>query len=186
MWVRYVLVRQIQIDCAWVNLLADPWQLHEALQFACKDEPTSVHGIVERLFAQAIPSEHQTFPSLVPDSHREHAVQMLKTIEAEVFVQMNDGFRIGMRSEVMPGAFETMPQFLIVVYLAIKDNLNRTVFVSKRLMASSKIDDRQTTKAKSDARRRGGIKNGGVRFGLDDQVSLIVGTAMCDRIGHRF
>ena len=74
---------------------------------------------------------------------------MLKTIEAEVFVQMNDGFGIGMRSEDMSGAFETMPQFLIVVYLAIKDNLNRTVFVAKRLMASSKIDDRQTTKAKS-------------------------------------
>ena len=91
-----------------------------------------------------------------------------------------------MRSEDMSGAFETMPQFLIVVYLAIKDNLNRTVFVAKRLMASSKIDDRQTTKAKSDARRRGSIKNGEVRFGLDDQVSLIVRAAMCDRIGHRF
>ena len=67
---------------------------------------------------------------------------MLKAMEAEVLIQVNNGFGVRLRSKRMPVALQSMPDLFVVVYLAIEYNLDGAIFVAKRLMAGSQVDDR--------------------------------------------
>ena len=55
---------------------------------------------------------------------------------------MNDRLGVGLRSKGMPRPFQPMPELLVVIDLAIEDDLNGAIFVAKRLMPCILIDDR--------------------------------------------
>src|ERR1700678_259237 len=71
----------------------------------------------------------------------------------------------------MPFLFEGNPQFVVVVYLAIKNNPHRAVFVCDRLVPGTQIDDTQPAH---------GETHGSVRI-----ISLVVRPTMSELPIHR-
>jgi hypothetical protein len=67
---------------------------------------------------------------------------------------------------------QLLPQILIVVNLAVEHDPNGPVFVRKRLVSASQIDDRESAKSKSNL--------------SGHMEALVIGTPMNDRIRHGF
>ena len=67
---------------------------------------------------------------------------MLKAMEAEVLIQVNNGLGVRLGSKRVLVALESMPDLFVVVDLAIEDDLDGAIFVTKRLMAGRLVDDR--------------------------------------------
>src|SRR5262249_35604683 len=55
------------------------------------------------------------------------------------------------RAEAVSPCFQTGPQFLEVVDLAVEDHLHRAVFIADRLVAAAQVDDRQPPVDEADA-----------------------------------
>ena len=63
---------------------------------------------------------------------------------------MDDRLGIALRAESMPGSFEPMPQFAVVVDLAVENQPYRCVFIGHRLSTRIEVDDRESPEAQRD------------------------------------
>ena len=106
------------------------WKSEEGLHFRRKRKGVTQDRIVERFNAEAISREHKTALFCIPKSEGKHTVEFLYTRWANLFVQVNDDFSVRLAAKPVAVLEETRAQFLIVIYLAIKDEPYRLVFVS--------------------------------------------------------
>src|SRR5205085_775399 len=93
-------------------------------------------------------ADEQDLPApRVPDCEGEHAAQAVDAARPEVFVQVNDRFRIARRPQRMPALLEVAPQLLVVVDFAVENDPDGSVFVRDRLVAVIEIDDAEAPHA---------------------------------------
>ncbi len=152
-WMGDVLVGEELVDRRRINLGADAIDCGDRFQLAAEHQPVVLDRVIQRFLADPVAGQHQTVTAGVPDGNREHAIQLRKAVSAGVFVQVNDRFTVAMGGELVAAAFQTPAQSLIVVDLAVKDHLNRAIFVAHRLMGTFQVNDAQAAKAECDPDR---------------------------------
>src|SRR5690242_20088399 len=92
----------------------------------------------------------------IPERDSEHSMQLRKTCLTELFIQVDDGFRVRPSPELMSARQIPAVQFREIVDLAVKGDPDGSILVGQRLVSPGQIDDRETPKAEPD--RRGGVK----------------------------
>src|SRR5271157_2459430 len=98
---------------------------------------------MEGLDAQTVTRDKQFLNARVPDRKCKHSAQLIDAVLTEVFVKMDDGFRITVGPELVPFGFESIAKFGKIVNLAIEHNPNRIVLVGHRLAAAFDVEDAQ-------------------------------------------
>ena len=106
----------------------------DRLHLRCEQDAIGILIDVERLLSGSIARQRHRPPPRIPDRQREHAVQLVDRAIAELFVEVNDHFRVGVRSKLMAAFDEARPQIAVVVDLAVEHQLHAAVFVANRLV----------------------------------------------------
>ncbi len=133
---RHVLVGQIFVQGLRVDVPRHAGDLQEAFQLAGEQQPAGLVAIDQRLLAQAVAGQEQQAALGVPEGEGEHAVQQADHFRAFIFIEMDEGFRVALRLEAMPAAFEAAAQGGEIVNLAVEDDPHRLVLVGQRLPRS--------------------------------------------------
>src|SRR5439155_6025049 len=97
-----------------------------------------MRGVEQRLDAEAIPNQQKPPRSPVVNGKGKHALQPRRHLHSQFFVEMNEHFGIGSSSKPVSLALEVGPQISVIVDLAVKDDIDRAVFVRHRLSASGR------------------------------------------------
>src|SRR5439155_9066241 len=127
---------------------------------------------IQRLDADPVPRQQQPAAASVPKGKGKHAAQALDKLFPFVFVKMGDYLGIALCAKAMAFALQVGAETLVVVNLAVEDNLNGPVFVADRLVAAGKIDYGEPAVGEADA-------------GTGPEA-LSVGAAVGDRARHAF
>src|SRR5262245_57223319 len=120
--------------------------------------------VVHRLDSESVPGDQQALPPPIPNGESKHAPELLHAIVAELFICVNNGFRIRARRELMSSGKQVRAQISEVIDLTVKDHNNGAIFVEHRLLASAQVDDAQASMTKPDV--------------VLNEISTIVRTAM--------
>src|SRR5262245_43811549 len=99
------------------------------LELRSEDEFFLVSIEVERLDANSIAGQDQSAGLPVPDGEREHAAQPIHEPVAHFLIEMDEDFGIAVSLEAMAAGLEVGAERLIVVDLAVEDDLDGTVLV---------------------------------------------------------
>ncbi len=124
------------------------------LQLGAEDDAIFRGGVENRLLADAIAGEQKLALARIPKRDGKHAAQAAETILAVFFVEMNDGFGVGMRGEFMPAGFEILAQLGVIVNFAVEHDPELAVFVRERLMAAFEIDDAEAAETEAETAHR--------------------------------
>src|SRR6476660_3495767 len=162
--------REVVIESVDIELARDIRRLEERFHLRAEVETVLGLGVVERLNADATPSEKQGFRSRVPDGQSEHTPETRNGAAAPLFVGMHDRLGVAVRVERVTRPLEIGAQLLKVVDLAVEHDPDGAVFVVNRLMAGGEIDDAQAPHAECDT--------------VVDPDALVVGAAMTDHVAH--
>ena len=108
--------------------------------------------------------------ALIKKRNRKHPAQLLNTVGAHLFIEMDDHLRISVGIKRVPPCFEFLAQFGKIVDFTVENHPNAAVFIMDRLPPAREIDDAEPAHAQPDW-----------AFGVD---SLIVGTTVNDRLAH--
>src|SRR5580704_5268587 len=119
---------------------------------------------MQRLLAQAVPSQHHASLALIIQSDREHSAELLDKIQAKIFVEMNDDLSIGVGIKPMTCAFQFFAKLAEIVNLSVEDYPKRLVFIVDRLPATRYVDDAEPSHPEADS--------------ILDVHTLVVGPAM--------
>src|SRR6266498_183511 len=106
--------------------------------------------IEERFLSNSITRQHEFLLMLIPESKSKHAMELLYTVLANFFVQMNNHLRVGIGVEQMSFRLQLHTQSLIIVDLPIVDNPDSTIFIADRLVSRFKIDNTKSATTKTD------------------------------------
>ena len=71
---------------------------------------------------------------LIPDRDGEVTVESVQTIRAILLIQMQDNFRVTMRSKLVTFSFQVSAQLNVIENLAVENNPQRFVFVGDGLL----------------------------------------------------
>jgi hypothetical protein len=114
-------------------------------------ELVAVARVVERLDAEAVARREQQFVALVPEHEGELAAQMAQAVRAFFFVQVKDDLAVRARAQAMTAHDELALIALVVVKLAVDDDVERLVLVRDRLVAGRQVDDAEARVSEADA-----------------------------------
>src|SRR5205085_1724228 len=103
----------------------------------------ALFAVVERLDADAVPSEEQLLFPPVPDRKSEHPAQVIDAALTEILVEVDDRLGVAVGSEHMAAPFERAAQLAVVVDLAVEHDPDRAVFVRDGLLSVAEVDDAQ-------------------------------------------
>jgi len=120
--------------------------------------------------AKAITSEEKLALTGIPKSKGKHAIQSADNIFPDFFIQVNNHFRIGVRSKPVALGNQTLAEFGEIVDLAVERDLDCSVFVAKGLLARRGIDNRQATVNKAEP--------------WSEELTGAIRPAMRDSMGH--
>src|SRR5205823_8199219 len=109
--------------------------------------------------------------AVVPDRDREHAAEPAREVVAVLLVQVDEDLGVAARAEAVAGGLELPPELLVVVDLAVLDDVDGAVLVRDRLVARLEVDDREPA--------------GGERDAAVEERPVAVGPAMPQRRAHR-
>src|SRR4051812_24246685 len=84
--VRHVLVGEVFVDGAWIELARHAWHLQKSLQLAGEQQTVTLDAIHERLLSQAVAGQHQLTMADIPNGEGEHSFQVSEEINAVFFV----------------------------------------------------------------------------------------------------
>ena len=90
--------RQIMIERIFVHLGSHRRMLEDCFNLGSKDEAPLVMIEVKRLDAGPVARQHQPLAFGVPQRDAVIAFEIVNEIQAALFVEMQDGFRIGPRA----------------------------------------------------------------------------------------
>jgi len=125
--------------------------LQDCLRLGSEPEGPAVFEIEERLLAEAVAGHEQPAAAGVPESEGEHAAQMGDTVVAILFVEVEDGFGVAVRTELVTATLEIPAERPEVVDLPVEHHAQRAVLVRHRLVrAVAEIDDLQAAAGQSD------------------------------------
>ena len=150
---RHVVETQKAIQTIHVDLPLDDRILENGFDFGPKKEIAAGVTEIERLDADAVSRQDQTF--LRPDPNREckHSTQPFKTVDPPFTECMQDDLRVSGRNEsAAPGA-KLMPQFPVIVDFSVEYQNHVAVLANNRLVSAVEVDDSQAHGAQTDIRR---------------------------------
>ena len=81
---------------------------------------------------------------LIPDCNGEVTVESAQTIRAILLIQMQDDFRVTMRSKLVTFSFQVSAQLNVIENLAVENNPQRFVFVGDGLLPARQINNAQS------------------------------------------
>jgi hypothetical protein len=133
--------------------IAQSRMLEQCLGFRSERYATGNAGEIERIDAQPIACEHKPSATRVPQCDREHAVELVQKVEAEVLVQMDEDLSVRMiGGEPVPGTLQRFSQLHVIVDLAVEDDRDRPILVEHRLLACRHVDDGEAPHAQRNVR----------------------------------
>src|SRR5262245_55354029 len=116
----------------------------ERFDFRREREETIRSISEERFLAGPIARDGQAPTALVPDRKSKHPFELVNGGGALLLVQVDDRFRVALRSEPVTARQEIRTQILEVVDLAVEHEPDRAVFVGNRLARiRGQVDDAQ-------------------------------------------
>jgi len=173
------LVVEEVIDGAGVDGARGIWDLEEGFEFAGEPEVSSIVAIDEGFFAESIAGDEELLLAGVPDGEGEHAAEFADAIDAVVFVEVDDGFGVGIGAECVATLFESGLDFAVVVDFAVEGDPDGFVFVGEGLVAATEIDDGESSLAEDGTGGAlGKIRDAGI------VETAIIRTAMDEDVGH--
>src|SRR5581483_11799291 len=113
-------------------------------------KPVALLAVVERLDPEPVPREHEPPPARIPDRDGEHPAQPRREPVAGLLVEVDENLRVAVRPEAMAGRLELGAQLLVVVDLAVLDDVDGAVLVRDRLVARLEVDDREPPRGQAD------------------------------------
>jgi len=111
-------------------------------------------SVEEGLLAEPVARQQDLAPIQIAHREREHPVQMIDAVLAVLFVCVDDGFGVGVRTEDVALSRQRLLQLAMVVDLAVEDNPDGSILVGERLRAAGAIDDGQPSVRERDPRPR--------------------------------
>ena len=119
----------------------EPGKLQQSLDFRSKGKAVAIEGVIERLNSQAIARAEKFSGTLVPDGKCEHPSEVMDTVFAILFIQMQDRFRVTATGITMASLFQLWAEIGIVVDFTVEDDPDCAVFIRHRLMPTCDIHD---------------------------------------------
>src|SRR5207245_9243836 len=107
--------------------------------------------VVERLDAEPVAPKDQLLPPAVPESEGEHAPQRMDPSLAILLVQMDDHLDVAPCPEAVSFRLQEAPQLSERIDLAVRDELNRSVFIRDRLLSRFHVDDAEAPHPEGDS-----------------------------------
>src|SRR5262245_371312 len=105
---------------------------------------------MQRLFADTVARQEEPALAPIPDREGEHPAEPFDALFAFVLVKMDDGFGVTARAQLVAPRDQQTAKFAVVVYFAVEDDPDRTVFVRDRLAPRGQIDNREPAHAHRD------------------------------------
>src|SRR5262245_42262994 len=103
----------VRTSQAWVAL-------QQRLDFGRAHEPLDAVTVKEGFNPKAITGGEERALPIVPDGEGEHAIQPVQTLLAELLVETQQHFGIGLRDELVPDASELLRQLDVVINLPVE------------------------------------------------------------------
>ena len=123
----------------------------QRLHFRGEIQRAVVHGVEERLHAEAVAYGDELARAAVPDHERVLAAQPMHALRAEILVQVQRDLTIRARAQPVAAALEIALHALVVVELAVRDDPGGLVLVRDRLIAAREVDDAEARVPERDA-----------------------------------
>ena len=168
--VRHVPQAEERRNPALVQPARKAVQRKQRAQLRAERDPVGRHPVAQGLDTNAIAGQHQPLGAGVPQSDGEHPPQSPDEVVPYFFVEVDDRLGIAPRTEAMAAGDQVATQLVMIVDLAVENDLDRAVLIPDRLLPAGDIDDREPAHAERDLR--------------SDEVPAIVGSAMDDRVAH--
>src|SRR5947209_13859395 len=117
-----------------------------------ENQATALLIKVERLDADVVAREHESFALRIPQCYGEVAFDVVHEVEAALFVKVNDRLAVGARLVLVPARFERGAQACVVVNLSVEDEPHAAPFApSHRLVARAReVNDRESPEAEAE------------------------------------
>ncbi len=138
---RQISKRQILRQRRAIELWINPAMRQHRFDLRSEQQPLRRQFVVQRLDAQAVARDEERFRVAIPDGKGEHAAQVLHTIRAVLFEEVNDGFGIAVRAVAVAARDELFAQGEMVVNLAVEDDPESAIFIRNRLMSAGNVDN---------------------------------------------
>jgi hypothetical protein len=103
-----------------------------------------MNRIEKRLDTEAVASRKQSAVILVPQHERKLTAQFVQTVNAEVFVEMQCDFAVGPCAQMVTSTFELALSGLVVVELAVDDNVLAPILTGNGLVSGRKVDNAES------------------------------------------
>ena len=124
----------------------------------------------ERFHAETVTRREENAALFIPNDKRELPPQVFQTLRTQVFVQVERDFAVRARAEAVAPRLERRPDALVVVELAVVDDVQAPVLARDRLVALG-VRDRKERVTQPRAP------------GWSDPDALSVGSAVAQRVG---
>ena len=149
---RDVVQTQKAIQTVQVDLPLDDRILEDGFDFGSKKQVTAGTTEVERLDADAVTRQDQTFLRPDPDCESKHSTQPFKTFNTPFTKCMQHDLRVRGRNEsAAPGA-KLIPQFPVIVDFSVEYQDDVAIFADNRLISAVEINDPQAHGAQGNIR----------------------------------
>ena len=168
---RDVAERQILRHRSVVDLRRKTVEGEQRAQLGAEPDTIGSRPVRERLDAEAVAGDEQSLAGRIPDREGEHAAQVLHDVVAVLLVAVDDRLGIGARPELVATVLQGITHRVVVVDLAIEDDLDRAVLVSDGLVTAPDVDDREPSHSEA-------------HTGCDVGAPVIR-PPVCDRVAHR-
>jgi hypothetical protein len=142
-WRRDVLALEIQPERIEVELAADRGVRQQRLQLRAEHQRGAVPVVIQGFDAKVVARDEQALRAPVPQSKREHALQVLEHAHAVLPVGVKQRLGVAVGAERMAARLQLAPQRGEVVDLAVEHAREVAVGRAHRLRAAGEVDDRQ-------------------------------------------
>ena len=138
-----VAVEEIVGERGGIHRAADPRVLKQRLDLRPEYQRLAVAPVIKGFLARAVARQKQSLGLVIPQGDGEHAVQFAQAVRALLLVQVDDGFAVGMRLEMVTAFQQPLAQLAVVIDLAVENQGDVAGFVGERLVAGFEINNAQ-------------------------------------------
>ena len=93
--------------------------------------------VIQRLLAQAIARQEQRLATRIPNCCGEHAIGLFDALRPGLLIEVQKGFDVAVRAEMVAPLLQAPAQILVVVDLPVADEPERAILVRHGLSPSA-------------------------------------------------
>src|SRR5262245_34209259 len=157
----------------------------ECLHFRREVQPPGVEGVEQRLDAEPIPRGEEHLVRLVPQENRELPAQLRQAGRTEVLVEVKGDLAVRAGAQPVARRLQLSLYPLVVVELAVDDDVQPAVFTLDRLVPRLEVDDGQARVPQTDPPVRSDPDLLSVRTAVDQAPRGALERAARDRLIRR-